>query len=51
MQNDQAALFACETADKCDSRHCITDPDEMHQDKRLTILQTLGYRRTIKKKN
>ena len=51
MRNDQAASIVCETADKFDNRHCITDPDQVHQDKRLTLLQRLGYRRTIKKKN
>ena len=32
MRNDQAASFVCETADKRDNRHCITDSGEMHQD-------------------
>ena len=30
------------SADKRDNSHCITDPDQMHQDKRLTLLQRLG---------
>ena len=52
MRNDQAASFACETADERDNRHCITDLDQMHQDKRLMLLQRLGYQltRTIKQK-
>ena len=50
MRNDQAASFVCQIAHKCDNRHCITDPDEMHQDKRVTLLQRLGYRRRIRGK-
>ena len=46
MRNNQAASLYVKPLTSV-----ITDPDEMHQDKRLMLLQRLGYRGTIKKKN